>query len=107
MAEDFPSGTITRYAASDWPRLVRGQRVTMYDREWRVTGASTAPDGTETYSLEPAEVVDAREARRRALREGDWTGFAPADGLEVLRTAPEQPDEPPSSLPDGAYWIEN
>jgi hypothetical protein len=30
-----------------------------------------------------------------------------ASGLEVLRTAPGQPDPASSPLPDGAYWIES
>jgi len=65
-----PIGTVTRMPDATWPRLVRGQRVTAHGREWRVTEAETSPDGAETYTLEPAGVVDEREARRRALRTG-------------------------------------
>lgn len=69
-----PVGTVTRLPDASWAPLVRGQRVTVHAREWRVTEADTAPDGTETYTLEPAEVVDEREARRRALRAAPMTG---------------------------------
>ena len=64
-----PAASITRWHWSDWPRLVRGQRVTAWDREWRVTEAWTDQAGNETYRLELAEVVDARiAAERRSAR---------------------------------------
>ena len=60
-----PTASITRWHDSYWPRLVRGQRITAWDREWRVTEIDVSPDGDETYTLEPAEVVDARLAAER------------------------------------------
>ena len=51
------SGEITRPPGASWDRLVRGQRVTLGGRRWRVTEVSARPDGTETYRLEPAEAV--------------------------------------------------
>ena len=56
---------ITRWRDSSWPRLVRGQRVTAWDREWRVTDVHASLTGDETYRLEPAGVVDARIAAAR------------------------------------------
>jgi hypothetical protein len=75
LAEDPGTATamVTRPADAGWPRLVRGQRVTSWRGPvqrveilvWRVTEVGTAPDGDETYQLEPAEAVDARiEAAR-------------------------------------------
>jgi hypothetical protein len=65
--EAAPSATLTRWADSPWPRLVRGQRVkvSLDARQWRVTGVDAHPDGSETYALELAEVVDARIAGER------------------------------------------
>ena len=53
-----PVATIARWHWSDWPRLVRGQRVTAWDREWRVTDAWMDLSGNETYHLAPAGVVE-------------------------------------------------
>lgn len=65
----WPTASITIWHDSDWPRLVRGQRVIAWRREWRVTEIETSPDGDETYQLEPAEIVGARiEAQRQADR---------------------------------------
>lgn len=58
------TATLTRPHDAPWERLVRGQRVTVHGREWRVTDAHTAPDSGETYDLLPAEAVD--EAERAA-----------------------------------------
>lgn len=63
---EIACGTLWRPHNAHWPRLVRGQRVATSGREWRVTDVDTAPDGDETYQLEPAEVVDARIAAGRA-----------------------------------------
>ncbi len=58
-------GELYRPHDAHWPRLVRGQRIATSGREWRVTDVVTGPDGDEAYTLEPAEVVDARiEAAR-------------------------------------------
>lgn len=58
-------GTLWHPRNAHWPRLVRGQRIATSGREWRVTEIDTAPDGDETYHLEPAEVIDARIAAER------------------------------------------
>lgn len=63
--EAAPSATITRWADSPWPRLVRGQRVTIDEREWCVIATETDLGGDETYRLELAEIADARIAAGR------------------------------------------
>lgn len=59
------TGELTRWADSPWPRLVRGQRVTVthgdFTAEYRVTEVEPNGDGVETYTLEPAADVDAAD----------------------------------------------
>lgn len=59
------TGELTRWPDSAWPLLVRGQRVTINHGDWggdfRVTDVKRDKNGTETYTLEPAADVDARD----------------------------------------------
>lgn len=59
------NGTITRLPGCSWEPLVRGQRVTInhgdFSGDFRVTDVQPSDDGSETYTLEPAADVDARD----------------------------------------------
>jgi hypothetical protein len=78
---------------SEWPQLAYEEPA---DPE--LIAAHPAPDWKPLTIAEPDDMVTFWRADEQPAIHGN-------PGLEVLRTAPENPA--PSSLPDGAYMIES